>query len=360
MNETGVFQILVINPGSTSTRVALYDDEDERIYEEIRHKADDLAGFRHIADQYEFRVSHVRGVLESRRIQTAALHAVVGRGGLLKPVQGGTYRVGPAMIADLKEARHGQHASNLGALIAFEMARPLTIPAFVVDPVVVDEMDPVARPSGMPDIERRSIFHALNQKAAAREAAGEMGKPYNAVRLIVAHLGGGISVGAHVNGRVIDVNNALNGDGPFAPERAGGLPAGQLADLCFSGQYTRDGIHRRLAGKAGLVAYLGTNDVREVKDRISKGDSLAENLYEAMAYQVAKEIGSMAAVLQGRVDGIVITGGLAHDDDFVKRIRSRTGWIAPCIMKAGEMEMAALARGALRVLRKEETAREYE
>jgi butyrate kinase len=263
------------------------------------------------------------------------------------------------MLDDVKGAARGQHASNLGALIANEIASQLNIPAFIVDPVVVDEMDDIARISGMPEIERISIFHALNQKAVARRAARDLGKPYESLNLIVAHLGGGISVGAHRNGRVVDVNNALDGEGPFSPERTGTLPVGSLIKLCYSGKYTIDEIKKKIVGKGGLVAYLGSNDGRTVQAMVEQGNKEAELVYKAMAYQVAKEIGSCAAVLEGKVDAIVITGGLAYDKMLVGWIKDRAGFIGDIKVYPGEDEMIALAEGGLRVLRGEEQAKEY-
>nr|WP_250160247.1 butyrate kinase [Caloranaerobacter azorensis] len=287
------------------------------------------------------------------------LSAVVGRGGLLKPIAGGTYKVNERMLEDLKVGVLGEHASNLGGILAHEIASQLNIPAFIVDPVVVDEMEDVARISGMPELERKSIFHALNQKAVARRAAKELGKAYNEVNLIVAHLGGGISVGAHKNGRVIDVNNALDGEGPFSPERTGGLPVGDLVKLCFSGKYTLAEMKKKIKGNGGLVAYLGTNDAREVVKMIENGDKKAELVYKAMAYQVAKEIGSLAAVLEGKVDGIILTGGIAYDKRFTKWIIDRVSFISKVFVYPGEDEMIALAEGGLRVLRGEEEAKVY-
>ena len=263
------------------------------------------------------------------------------------------------MIEDLKEASRGEHASNLGGILAYEIASKLNIPSFIVDPVVVDEMDDVARISGMPELERISIFHALNQKAVARRAAKEMGKPYEEVNFVVAHIGGGVSVGAHNKGRVIDVNNALDGDGPFSPERSGGVPIGGLAKMCFSGDYTLKDIKKKIKGLGGLVAYLDTNDGREVVSRIENGDKEAELIYKAMAYQISKEIGAYATALKGDVDAIILTGGIAYDKMFTSWIKECVGYISDVIIYPGEDEMSALANGGLRVLRKEEEAKIY-
>jgi len=356
---TKPFRILVINPGSTSTKVALFENEKEVFTVSISHSEKELRQFRRISDQYALRVKVIKQVLKENSIDLKMIDGVVGRGGLLRPISGGTYRVSEGMLEDLRKAERGEHACNLGGLIAHEIGQEVGVPSFIVDSVVVDEMEAVARISGMPEIERRSIFHALNQRAVARKAAQELGKRYEEVNLIVAHLGGGISVGCHAKGRVVDVNNAFDGDGPFAPERAGGLPAGQLVELCFSGMWTEAELKRRLVGEAGMVAYLGTNDMRKTREMVAAEDEKAKSVYEAMAYQVDKEIGSCAAVLKGDVDGIVLSGGLAHDEEFIEMVRERVGWIARVFVYPGEKEMEALALGALRVLRDEEEARMY-
>jgi butyrate kinase len=263
------------------------------------------------------------------------------------------------MLQDLREGFAGQHASNLGGIIAYEIATALNIPSYIVDPVVVDEMEPIARISGLSKIERVSIFHALNQKAVARRVAKELGKKYEDMNLIVTHMGGGITVGAHKKGRVIDVNNGLHGEGPFSPERAGTVPIGDLVSLCFSGQYYREEITKMLVGQGGLVGYLGTNDAVKVEKMIEAGDEKAKLVYSAMAYQVAKEIGAASAVLNGKVDAIIITGGLAYGKGFVKEISDRISWIADVIVQPGEDELQALAEGALRVLRGEENEKVY-
>jgi len=352
-------QILAINPGSTSTKLALVRDGEICAEEVLPHAAEELARFPRVADQAPMRLACVHEFLLRHGVPPAALAAVVARGGLLRPMPSGVYRVGPTMLADLRAARYGEHASNLGALLAQAIADAATCPAYIVDPVVVDEMDPVARLSGLPGIERRSIFHALNHKSAAREVAARLGKPYEACRFIVAHLGGGISVGAHAEGRVIDVNNALDGDGPFAPERAGGLPAGQLASLCFDGSVAHDEIRKRLTGRGGLVAYCGTNRLDEVRQAAAAGNAVAAQAYEAMAYQVSQEIAKHGATLAGRVDRIVLTGGMARDTAFVERIAARVRYLAPVEVVPGEREMISLARGCLAVLAGTEVAREY-
>ena len=354
-----VFRILAINPGSTSTKIAIYDNEKEVFETTLRHSNEEIDQYEKITDQYDFRKQVILTALSDNGINLTKLSAVVGRGGLLKPIKGGTYAVNDQMLVDLKAAQMGEHASNLGGMIANEIAHQLNIPAFIVDPVVVDELEPVARISGMPEIERVSIFHALNQKAVARRYALENNKPYESLNLIVAHLGGGISVGAHEKGRVIDVNNALDGEGPFSPERTGGLPVGDLAKMCFSGKYTHAEIKKMIKGKGGLVAYLGTNDGRDVVKMIESGDENAKLIFEAMAYQVAKEIGSCAAVLKGNVDAIILTGGLAYGAMLTEWIKNRVSFITDVVIYPGEDEMSALAQGGLRVLRNEEKAQLY-
>ncbi|MDF2521673.1 MAG: butyrate kinase [Clostridia bacterium] len=354
-----VYRLLIINPGSTSTKIAIFDNEKPVLETTLRHSNEELAPFKTVADQFEFRKNVILETLNTNGINITKLNAVIGRGGLLKPIESGTYKVNDLMVDEMKKAERGQHASNLGALVANEIAAQLNIPAFIVDPVVVDELDDIARISGMPEIDRISIFHALNQKAVARRAAKDLGKDYKDLNLIVAHLGGGISVGAHKDGRVIDVNNALDGEGPFSPERTGTLPVSSLMKLCYSGKYTLDEMKKKNVGKGGLVAYLGTNDGRTVQAMVEQGNKEAELVYKAMAYQVAKEIGSCAAVLEGKVDAICITGGLAYDKMLVGWIKERVEFIGEIRVYPGEDEMIALAEGGLRVLRGEEQAKEY-
>lgn len=356
---TQVYRLLVINPGSTSTKIAIFDNEKLVLEETLRHSCEELEKYTTIFDQYEFRKNIILEILNEKGINITKLNAVVGRGGLLKPIQGGTYRVNEKMLDDLKKGVLGEHASNLGGIIANEIASQLNIPSFIVDPVVVDEMEDIARVSGMPEIERKSIFHALNQKAVARRFAKEKRKRYEDINLIIAHLGGGISVGAHKKGKVIDVNNALDGEGPFSPERSGGLPVGDLMKLCYSGKYTLDEIKKKIKGNGGLVAYLGTNDGRKVSSMIEAGDQRAKLVYEAMAYQISKEIGSLSTVLEGEVDAIILTGGIAYDKEFVSWIKERVEFISEVIVYPGEDELIALTEGGLRVLRGEEEAKEY-
>jgi len=352
-------RFLVINPGSTSTKIAVYEDESELFSENIAHSAEEVGRFDRIVDQKEFRKDIILAVLAKQGIGTETLSAVVGRGGLLKPIPSGVYIVSDRMLEDLDKGVQGEHASNLGGLIAAEIARPLGLPAFIVDPVVVDELEDWARLTGVPEIRRRSIFHALNQKYTARLAAAELGKAYEDCNLIVCHLGGGMSIGAHRRGRVVDVNNALHGEGPIAPERAGTIPARDLVELCFSGRFTQDELKKKLTGKGGMVALLKTNDLRVAEKRIAEGDAQAAIVFEAMAKTVAKGIGAAAAVLRGAVDGIVLTGGLAFSRRFIELIKSHVDFIGPVFVFPGENEMIALVAAALRVLRDGETAQSY-
>jgi len=353
------YKQLIINPGSTSTKIGVYDDENPILVETLRHSAEEIGKYKEIYDQLGFRKEVILEVLKEKGFDIKELSGVVGRGGLLKPIEGGTYSVNDAMIKDLKQGVLGQHASNLGGIIAHEIATEINVPSFIVDPVVVDELDDVARISGMPEIDRKSIFHALNQKAVAKRYAKEKNTSYEELNLIVAHMGGGISVGAHKQGRVVDVNNALDGEGPFSPERSGGLPVGDLVKLCFSGKYTMDEIKKKINGKGGIVGYLQTNDAKAVGDRALAGDKEAKLIFDAMAYQVAKEIGRCAAVLQGKVDAIILTGGIAYAKYIVDYIKERVEFISQVVVYPGEDELLALAEGGLRVLTGQEAAKEY-
>ena len=354
-----IFRLLVINPGSTSTKIAIFDNEKTIFEESIRHETSELYKYKNVINQYEFRKNIILDNLHNHGIDLTRLNAVVGRGGLLKPIPGGTYRIDEHMLEDLKEAKYGEHASNLGAIIASEIAKPLNIPAYIVDPVVVDEFEPIARITGLLEIHRKSIFHALNQKAVARKVAKEMNLDYEKANFVVCHMGGGITIGAHCQGRVIDVNNGLDGDGPFTPERTGSLPVGDLVSLCFSGQLNENEIRRKIVGKGGLVAHLGTNDALEVEKMIDEGDQKAKEIYDGMAYQIAKEIGAYSSVLKGKINAIILTGGLAYGKSFVQKIITYIEWIAPIIVKPGENELQALAEGGLRVLRGEEEEKIY-
>ncbi len=343
--------ILAINPGSTSTKFSLFR-EDHLVFEKnLRHTSEELKAFKKITDQFHFRKNLIMNELVVRKTDLSTINAVVGRGGLVKPIESGIYIVNQQMKKDLLEGILGQHASNLGGLIADDIASSLpSAVAYIVDPVVVDEFQPVARISGHPEIERRSIFHALNQKAVGRIYASSINRKYEEMNLIIAHMGGGISVGAHQKGRVIDVNNALDGDGPFSPERAGSLPAGQLAELCFSGRYSHAEIKSMLTGKGGMVAYLGTNSFMEVCKMAQSGNEKALLICEAAVYQVSKEIGAMSAVLKGNVDAILLTGGMAYEVPYVKRIEEMVSYIAVVAVYPGEDEMKALAFNGLLAL----------
>jgi butyrate kinase len=342
-------KILAINPGSTSTKIAVFEDEKLLFTETVRHNIDELSKYKIITDQYEFRKHYLVEALEHFKVKVNDLDVVVGRGGLLKPIPGGVYEVNDVMIADLQKSPLGEHASNLGGILAKEIAKLSNrkIPAFIVDPVVVDEMDDLARLSGRPELPRVSIFHALNQKAVARRYSIDVQRNYSDMNLIVAHLGGGITVGAHRKGRVVDVNNGLDGEGAFSPERTGTLPAGALTRLCFSGKYQLSEVRKMITGGGGLVAYMGTNDARMVEDlALKNGDPKAKLVYEGMAYQISKEIGSCAAVLRGEVDAILITGGIAFSNALIKMISDRVSFIAPIHVYPGEDEMQALAESA--------------
>lgn len=352
-------RLLIINPGSTSTKIAVFDDEKSIFEETLRHSVEELSSYEKIYDQYEFRKNIIVNILEKNDITIDSLDGVVGRGGLLNPIEGGTYEVNDLMLEDLRIGKKGEHASNLGGIIAYEIAKEVGKRSFIVDPVVVDELQDVARVSGLKEIERTSIFHALNQKAVARRHAKELGQDYEDLNLIVVHLGGGVSVGAHEKGRVIDVANALDGEGPFSPERAGSLPVGDMIKLCYSGKYTYNEVKKMLTGNGGIVSYLKTNDAREVTERIANGDKYAELIYNAMAYQVAKEVGACAAVLKGKVDGILLTGGIAYDKLFTSWVEESVKFIADVTIYPGEDELTALAEGGLRVLRGEEAAKVY-
>jgi len=343
--------ILAINPGSTSTKFSLFEEEELVFEKTLRHTAEELKSFEKITDQFHFRKDLIMNELSERKTDFKKIAAVVGRGGLVKPIESGIYEVNQKMKDDLMAGISGEHASNLGGLIADEIASFLCCAAaYIVDPVVVDELQSIARISGHPVIERKSIFHALNQKAVARVYAASIGRKYEELNLVIAHMGGGVSVGAHKNGKVIDVNNALNGDGPFSPERSGGLPSGQLVDLCFSGRFTQVELKTMLTGKGGMMAYLGTNDFIEVCKMAETGDSKALLIRNAASYQVGKEIGAMAAVLNGKVDAIILTGGMAYQDANIREIRSMVDFIAEVVVYPGEDELKALAFNGLLAL----------
>jgi len=352
--------ILTINPGSTSTKIAVFHSNELVFTKNIKHPAEELEKFEKISDQYEYRKNIIVKELELSNNGLMSVEIIVGRGGLVKPIPSGVYEVNEAMKADLRIGVLGQHASNLGGLIADDLAKMIPgAKAYIADPVVVDEFEEIARVSGHPEFKRVSIFHALNQKAIGRLHAQAIGKKYEELNLIIVHLGGGISVGAHKKGKVIDVNQALDGEGPFSPERSGTLPAGDLVRLCFSGKYTQKEVLKMITGKGGYVAYLGTNSAFEVEQRVNSGDEKAIFIQKAMAYQIAKEIGAMAVVLDSDIDSILITGGMAYDKAFVNLIKEKVNKISSVDVYPGEDEMRALAMNGLMLLNGEITATEY-
>jgi butyrate kinase len=354
-------RILAINPGSTSTKIAVYEGSNLIFLKTIRHSSEEISRFKKIADQFEFRKEIILKELSTADISISDLQVIVGRGGLIKPIESGIYEVNEPMLRDLKIGIMGEHASNLGGLIAHDLAKSIAgAKAYIADPVVVDELEPVARIAGHPKFERLSIFHALNQKAIARMHAKSLGKKYEEVNVIVAHLGGGISVGAHCKGRVIDVNNALDGEGPFSPERSGTCPAGALAKICFSGHYTLEQVKKMITGEGGLVAHLGTNNAQEVETKAKSGDEKSKLIQDAMSYNIGKEIGSMASVLKGNVDSIILTGGIAYNKDLINYIKEMVSYIAPVVVYPGEDEMQALAMNGQLVMTGEVQPKVYD
>ena len=352
-------KVLAINPGSTSTKVAAYENETCLWNQGIDHPTSELNAFECVGDQYKYRIAVILKVLAEKGTLLESFDGIVGRGGLLKPLVGGTYKVDDDLVHTLHNAPGGEHASNLGGIIAYHLGRSINVPVYIVDPTSVDEMEPVARLSGLPELSRLSQSHALNMKAVARKVAREMGKKYQDLNLIVVHLGGGISVAPHYKGRMIDVNNA-NNEGPYSIERCGTLPVYQLVKLCYSGKYSENEILTKILKEGGLFAYLGTKDGRVAEKRMNSGDPYAKLVLEGLCYQVAKEIGAMATVLAGDVDHIVLTGGLAHSEYITREITRRVSFIAPVLVVPGEEEMEALALGALRVLNGEEKALTYQ
>ena len=350
---------LIINPGSTSTKIGVFEDETLLFEETLRHSTEEISQYASIVEQKDFRKEIITNLLKEKDFNIHSLNMIVGRGGMLKPIPGGTYAVTDALLADLKIGKQGQHASNLGGILAREIGDEIGAPSYIVDPVVVDEMIPIARYSGVPELPRTSVFHALNQKAVAKRYAKESGIAYESLNLIVVHMGGGVSVGAHENGRIIDVFNALDGDGAFSPERAGAVPAGALIKMCFSGQYTEKEVYSKIVGKGGFNAYLGTNDMRDVVKASNEGNAKASELIDAFIFQICKDIGSMACALNGKVDQIIITGGIAYSQIVIDKIKERAEWIAPFTVYPGEDELLALVQGGLRVINGEEKPMEY-
>ncbi len=349
-------RVLVINPGTTSTKLGIYTHNGAEWKRTITHADEELERFsgQPMLARLDYRAELVERALEEAGHKSTSFAAVAGRGGLLRPMTCGTYVVDEEMLAELRVARHGEHASNLGAFLAQRFAQAAGVNAYIVDPVTVDEWQDCARLSGSPHVKRLCIAHALNIKAVARRFAREQGKPYESLRLIIVHLGSGITVSAHRDGRMIDSNSIE--EGPFGPDRSGSLPVKALVKLCFDGRFTQAQLVRQVFGDGGIFAYLGTRDLREVERRIASGDADAARVFEAMVYQIAKEAGAMTAVLQGTVDCVLLTGGMAHSEKLVKRLSEYVDWIAPIIVYPGEDELQALAEGAFRVLNEEEQA----
>lgn len=352
-NNFYMYKILAINPGSTSTKFGIYDDEEKIAEYSIRHQQNELSKFPHIIDQLEYRYNLIIDFLHKENVEISSFSAIIGRGGMLPPLQSGIYKVNDEILYVLKNAIIGEHASNLGAFLADKISKHANCSAFIADPVSVDEFIPIARISGLPEFPRISMFHALNHKAAARHHAKQVGKNYEELNLIIAHLGGGITVGSHQKGRVVDVNQGLDGYGPFSPERSGTIDAGQLVKMCFSGKYTQNELLKKLAGKGGLFAHLGTNDVQEIEKRINNGDEQAKLILDALIYTVSKEIMSHFAVFGEKIDGIILTGGMAFSNYIVDGIKSRIQSFTDVYVYAGEDELRSLALSALRALKGE-------
>ena len=349
------YNILTINPGSTSTKIALFKDNELEFEQVLRHPAEELNQFSKLIDQYEYRKEKIINFLEEKNITLKDLDAISCRGGLIGPILSGTYTINDSLFTRL--STDVVHASNLAGIIGYNLSKELGIPSYITDPVTVDEMAPIAKVTGIPGIERKSKFHALNQKAIARRAAKQLNRRYDESNFIVIHIGGGISIGAHEKGKVIDVNNVIDGDGPMAPTRAGSIPVEAVIDLCFSGKYTRTELKEYVSQRAGLTDYLGTSDVRDVQEMMEQGNEQAKMLYEAMAYQICKNVGAMATVLKGKIDAIVVTGGVAYSKQFIRLLKERIDFLGEVIVIPGEEEMLALAEGALRVLTGEEEAK---
>lgn len=353
-------KMLILNPGSTSTKVSAFEGENNIFAVSIKHLPEEIKQFKSVWDQYEYRKEAILKAVENNNLSINDFDIIACRGGNVKPIEGGIYEVTPKMLEDMKSGKYGVHPTNVGNLIAYNLGQELGISVITLDPPVTDEFCDYARLSGIPQLSRQSSFHALNQKATARKVAEQMGSSYEKLNFVVVHMGGGISVGAHKKGRVIDCNNALDGDGPYSPERAGTLPNAALIKMCFSGEYSLEEMLKMMTGKGGLATYLGTTDALEIEEKIKNGDKYAENVYMGMAYQVVKEVGSMAAALGGNVDAIAFTGSLAHSRILLGYIKEKVKFIAPIYEVPGENEMEALAAGALRYLTKQEQLRVYE
>ncbi|MBP9559125.1 MAG: butyrate kinase [Synergistaceae bacterium] len=352
-----MYRILAVNPGSTSTKIAVYENGDEILKENIPVDQDIISEYKCVLDQLEHRFDLIKRTLIDNGVKPDSFDAVVGRGGILAPMPSGTYLVTEEMTDYLKDAPRGEHASNLGAFIAEKFAHMSGCEAYIVDPVSVDELTDIARISGAPEIKRSSLVHALNQKAVARKVAADLGKKYEDCRFVVAHLGTGITIGAHSSGKIVDVVGA-KADGPFSPERAGGLPVGELVDLIFSGRYTKEELKKKLLSGWGIVAYLGTRDIREVF-KMAENDPEARIILEAFVYQIAKGVGELCTVLDGEIDAVILTGGMAHSDRLMEMLKKKIKFLAPIVIIPGENELEALYKGAERVLRKEERPRIY-
>lgn len=352
--------VLVINPGSTSTKVAVFGNHQLVAEMKLNHSISDLSQYKKVPDQKMLRKSAIMSFLEEEHISCEHIIAVVGRGGLLKPIPGGTYEVSADMINDLTEEKYNTHASNLGAVLAKEFADQFHVKAYIVDPVVVDELEPLARISGLKGIDRRSVSHVLNQKAVAREVLKELGKTYATGCAVVAHIGGGVSIGAHKFGKIIDVNNGLDGEGPFSPERTGGLPLIEFAEKIIRENMNLDDVKKLIAGQGGLKSYLNEIDLRILEQQAEAGNEEVKYYLDGMCYQIKKQIGEMAVVLNGELDAIILTGGVAYSDYITGQLKRDLAWIAPVILKPGEMEMKALYDGVMRVLEHEEEAKVYE
>ena len=353
-----MFRILAINPGSTSTKIGVYEDENPIFVETVAHSYEDLKDFKTINDQKDYRLNIIKQILKNHNIDK--LDAIVARGGLIKPLKaGGTYEINDAMLHDLQIAIGGAHSSNLGGLIARSIADEMNIKAYTVDPTVVDELEDKARYSGCKELPRLSKYHVLNQKAIARKYAQDRGLKYENVNVVVCHMGGGVSVGAHRKGKCIDVNNTLDGEGPFTPERAGTLPTGDLIKLCYSGKYSFEEMYSKAVGNGGMVGYVGSNNFKEITERAKQGDEDCKKVIEAFTYDVSKFIGAMAIALENKIDAIILTGGIAYAPEAVEPITNYVKHLAPVVVYPGENELLSLTQGTLRVLRKDEEVKQY-